>query len=250
MLALKGMLKGTFWLILVSSVAIAGYAFVAYAFLTPGQTVHPKMKAAYAVHPARILVHVAASLITLAVGPWQFIPALRRRKTLHRVLGFVYFVAVVIGGVAGLFTAFIAQGGTVGQVGFAVLAVLWVATAIFALISIKRRNYLAHEAWVIRSFALAFSAVTLRMQLGLSFAGGARYEDFYPILSWTCWIPNLLVAEWLIRRRPAAQALAGSTTVEEGEEPLAVGPQGDVKPSDRGADLADSVDLEARKPVL
>ena len=200
------MLKGAFWLTLACSLAVAVYAVVGYAFLTPGQTVHPTMQAAYAQHPWRILIHVAASLVALALGPWQFIPALRRRKALHRGLGFVYFLAVFIGGISGLFTAFIAQGGMISQIGFVTLAELWIVTAILALMAIKRGDYRSHEAWAIRSFALTFAAVTIRLQLGVGFAAGQRFEDFYWMLSWTCWIPNLIVAEWLIRRRPSAQA--------------------------------------------
>jgi uncharacterized membrane protein len=195
-----------FWTIAASSVAVAVYALVGYVFLTPGQTVHPTMQAAYAEHPWRILIHVAASLVALALGPWQFIPALRRRKALHRGLGFIYFLAVFVGGISGLFTAFIAQGGMISQVGFVTLAELWIVTAILALMAIKRGDYRSHEAWAIRSFALTFAAVTNRLQLGAGFASGQRFEDFYWMLSWTCWIPNLLVAEWLIRRRPAAEA--------------------------------------------
>lgn len=194
-----------FWTIAASSVAVAVYAVVGYAFLTPGQTVHPTMQSAYAEHPWRILVHVTASLVALAVGPWQFIPSLRSRKALHRGLGFVYFLAVFVGGISGLFTAFIAQGGMISQVGFVTLAELWVVSAILALMAVKRGDYFAHEAWAIRSFALTFSAVTIRLQLGTGFAAGQRFEDFYWILSWTCWIPNLMVAEWLIRRRPIAK---------------------------------------------
>jgi uncharacterized membrane protein len=200
------MLKGAFWLTLACSLAVAVYAVVGYAFLTPGQTVHPTMQAAYAQHPWRILIHVAASLVALALGPWQFIPALRRRKALHRGLGFIYFLAVFIGGISGLFTAFIAQGGMISQIGFVTLAELWIVTAILALMAIKRGDYRSHEAWAIRSFALTFAAVTIRLQLGVGFAAGQRFEDFYWMLSWTCWIPNLIVAEWLIRRRPSAQA--------------------------------------------
>jgi uncharacterized membrane protein len=200
------MLKAAFWLTLVCSVAVAVYALVGYFFLTPGQTVHPSMQSAYAAHPWRILIHVAASLVALALGPWQFIPALRRRKALHRGIGFVYFLAVFVGAISGLFTAFIAQGGLVSRIGFVVLSLLWILSAIAALRAIKRGDYRLHEGWAIRSFALTFAAVTIRLQLGAGFASGQRFEDFYWMLSWTCWIPNLLVAEWLIRRRPAAEA--------------------------------------------
>jgi hypothetical protein len=94
----------------------------------------------------------------------------------------------------------------ISQIGFVTLGQLWIVTAILALMAIKRGDYRAHEAWAIRSFALTFAAVTIRLQLGAGFAAGQRFEDFYWMLSWTCWIPNLIVAEWLIRRRPAAEA--------------------------------------------
>jgi hypothetical protein len=99
-----------------------------------------------------------------------------------------------------LFTATIAQGGIISQVGFLVLASLWMITAGLALRAIKLRNYKAHEEWAMRCFALTFAAVTIRVQLGMGFATGYKFEDFYWMLSWTCWIPNLIFAEWLIRR--------------------------------------------------
>jgi uncharacterized membrane protein len=191
----------SFWLVTLASVAVAVYAVVGYAFLTPGRTVHPDMMVAYAAFPGRILVHVAASLLALAIGPFQFIPAIRRRRSLHRGLGMAYFVAVFVGGTSGFFTAFIAQGGPISVAGFIVLSLLWLGTAGLALRAVKRADYVAHEDWAIRNFALTFAAVTIRLQLGAGFAAGRPFEDFYWMLSWTCWIPNLLLAEWLIRRR-------------------------------------------------
>ncbi len=192
--------KTVFGIILGTSVAIVIYAIIGYTVLTPGRTVHPSMMAAYAEHPWRILIHVFASLIALGIGPFQFIPSLRRHKTLHRTLGSIYFLAVFIGGISGLFTATIAQGGIISQIGFMVLASLWMYTAARALRAVKRADYKAHEEWVIRCFALTFAAVTIRVQLGIGFATGYKFEDFYWMLSWTCWIPNLIFAEWLIRK--------------------------------------------------
>ncbi len=194
------MSKTLFWLLIGSSLAVALYAVVGYAFLTPGRTVHPSMMAAYAAYPWRILIHVAASLVALAVGPFQFIPSLRRRRTLHRTLGMIYFSMVFIGGISGLFTATIAQGGIISQLGFMVLALLWMYTAGRALRAVKLGDYTVHSEWAMRSFALTFAAVTIRAQLGIGFASGYAFEDFYWMLSWTCWIPNLIVAEWIIRK--------------------------------------------------
>ena len=56
---------------------------------------------------------------------------------------------------------------------------------------------------------MTFAAVTLRIQLGSSFAAGIDFDVFYPIVAWSSWVPNLVVAEWLIRagRREAAPLL-------------------------------------------
>jgi len=183
------------------SVGTVGYGLFAYFMLDPGSTVHPDMKAAYAEHPMRILLHVGFSALALVVGPFQFFPGLRKRVKLHRALGYLYFVGVLGGGVAGFMTALIAFGGIVSQVGFGLLAIVWLWTAAEALRAIQRRDFARHELWALRCFALTFSAVTLRIQLGSFFAAGWQFEDFYPLLAWSCWVPNLIFVEWVLKRR-------------------------------------------------
>lgn len=189
------------WVLVVLAVGVAGYAFYGYFVLEPGSSVEPTMKAAYAAHPWRILPHVFFGAVALLVGPWQFIPSVRRRVRLHRALGYVYFGSVGVSGVAGLATAMIAYGGLVSQVGFGALAVGWLVASAAALRAVARRDFAAHEAWAIRSYALTFSAVTLRIYLGLFFAAGVAFETFYPLLAWLCWVPNVLVVEWGMLRR-------------------------------------------------
>lgn len=194
------MKKLTIWVLLVLCLGVAGYAIYSYAALPPGSTVAPAMKATYQAHKARILIHVFCAAIALVTGPFQFIPAIRQRRAIHRMIGYVYFSAVLTGGVAGLAMAFIAYGGLVSKLGFGALAVLWLYTAAMALLAIRRKSYVAHEVWAIRCFALTFAAVTLRLYLGTFFALGFAFDDFYPALSWLCWVPNLLFVEWIILR--------------------------------------------------
>lgn len=201
------------WLVLVSSLGVVGYGLFAYLALVPGTTVHPTMKATYAEHPVRIIAHVVFSALALAVGPLQFFPAIRRRVALHRALGYVYFTGVFAGGIAGLATAFVAYGGLVSQVGFGLLAVVWLLTATAALRAIKRRDFTAHETWSVRCFALTYSAVTLRGYLGLFFASGMNFDHFYPLVAWLAWVPNLLFVEWVLLRatpRPARVPSGGA----------------------------------------
>jgi hypothetical protein len=59
----------------------------------------------------------------------------------------------------------------------------------------------AHRRWMVRNFALSLAAVTLRNELPLMlFALHWSFHVSYITVSWLCWIPNLVVAEWMIRR--------------------------------------------------
>jgi hypothetical protein len=189
------------WLVLLSSVGVTGYGLFAYLGLEPGTTVHPDMKASYAAHPVRILVHVVCSAVALVVGPLQFFPALRARRRLHRTLGYAYALAVLGGGLSGFATAFIAFGGLVSGVGFGLLALVWLGATAAAVWAARQKDFAGHERWAVRSFGLTFSAVTLRIYLGSFFAAGVPFEEFYPLLAWLCWVPNLLLIEWILLRR-------------------------------------------------
>lgn len=196
-----------FAVLALGSLGVAGYAAVAYTLVPIGSTVHPEMQSVYAQHRAAILTHIAGSMVALVIGPAQFVSGLRaRRPRLHRVLGRAYLLGVLVGGVAGLRMATLAFGGWVSQSGFAVLAALWLATGARALLAARAGRIAEHRAWMTRNFALTFAAVTLRAQLGLGAAMGFAFESYYPILAWSSWVPNLLVAQWLLPRRTAGHA--------------------------------------------
>jgi hypothetical protein len=52
---------------------------------------------------------------------------------------------------------------------------------------------------MIRSFALTFAAVTLRLYLPLIFLTGFNFVDGYRAISFLCWVPNLVLAELYLR---------------------------------------------------
>lgn len=145
--------------------------------------------------------HTGFGGLALFVGFSQFFKKLRaKRLNLHKTLGKIYVVSVLISGVTGLYIAYYATGGIVSITGFSALAILWLYTTIQAYISIKKGNIQAHQRWMIRSYALCFAAVTLRIYLGISFGLGIAFLTFYPIISWLCWVPNLLFAEYRIKK--------------------------------------------------
>ncbi len=184
------------------SLGVALYAVVAYGLFPLGAAVHPDMRAALESHRVGIYAHVFASAFALALGPFQFLRRLRTaRPALHRWSGRLYLGAgVLVGGVAGLYMSFFAFGGGVARAGFACLALAWLYTGLRAYLAIRARDVAAHRRWMVRNFALAFAAVTLRLWLPAAVLAGARFEIAYAAIAWLCWVPNLLLAESLFNR--------------------------------------------------
>ena len=146
--------------------------------------------------------HITFGGLALLSGCTQFLSGLRQKRlSLHRSLGKVYVAAVMLSGTAGLGIAFAASAGVIAQMGFATLGFLWLYTTAKAFLAIKKRNIAEHQNWIIRSYALCFGAVTLRLWMPLFLGAlGMSFDFAYPIIAWISWVPNLLVAEWIIRR--------------------------------------------------
>lgn len=191
------------------SVAVALYALAAYAFLPLGAAIHPDMRPAFAAHRVAVYAHVFAASTALALGPFQFAAGLRaRRPGLHRAFGRVYLgVGVLVGGLSGLWLAPHAFGGPAARLGFGCLALAWLVTGAFAWRAAVARDLAAHRRWMVRNFALAFAAVTLRLYVPGSVLAGVPFEAAYPVIAWMCWLPNLAVAEvaFVRERSPAGR---------------------------------------------
>ena len=138
-------------------------------------------------------------IVALLVGPMQFSAALRRHRNWHRTIGFVYLFAIALSSVCGLSIAPTTHGGLANAAAFTILNLLWVSSTAMAWISIRRRDIGAHQRWMMRSYAVTFAAVTLRVELGLLIGlFGLSFDQAYAIVPWTCWGLNLVLLEWCI----------------------------------------------------
>lgn len=192
-------------------VGVAAYAVVAYALLPLGTVLHPELRASFASHRAAVVyLHVFCAALALLLAPLQWRTGWRRqRPRLHRWAGRLYLtIGVGAGGLSGLALAAQAHGGAAARSGFGLLALLWLATGAIAWVRIRQGDVAAHQRWMVRNLALTLAAVTLRLMLPAAIAGGLALAVAYPLVAWLCWVPNLLAAEWLLRRRGAAAQLA------------------------------------------
>ena len=168
----------------------------------------PVLRARMAEAPLAAVGHILAGAIALAVGPFQLSSRLRtRRLPLHRWMGRLYILSVVVAGVSAIVLATMTVGGLPASVGFGLLGVLWVFTAVLAYQRIKVYDIADHRRWMIRSYSLAFAAVTFRIYLAIGI-GMMRLplDQVYPTITWLCWVPNLIVAEWWVLRKVPTSA--------------------------------------------
>ena len=200
----RDVMRHTSFIALVAlSLGVVGYAIAVYGLLPLGAAVHPDMRATFESHSRLgIYAHVFASAVALALGPFQFLTKLRTsRPALHRLSGRIYLgLGVLIGGSAGLFVAFNAFGGSIARAGFVCLAVGWLFSGLKAYQAIRSRDVTCHRRWMVRNFALTLAAVTLRLWLPGMVISGVSMDVAYPIVAWLCWLPNVIIAEFLFNK--------------------------------------------------
>ena len=148
-------------------------------------------------------LHALGGAIALLAGPLQFVSRFRESNwNRHRLLGWIYCSAVLLGWCASLWIAPHSQTGWIASVGFLALGAAWIVATALALRFILRGNAVRHQRWMIRSFALTAAAITLRMYLPLIFVFHWPFAIAYPAIAWLCWIPNALTVEVYLRFVP------------------------------------------------
>lgn len=202
------MTRTLWWLGAISSVLIA---LVSYRYFVPSIPAPAQLIANPMAHPW-LWVHAGLAATALITGPWQFIPRLRTRfPQVHRWTGRVYIFACLVGGVAGLLLASGSTAGPIARAGFGLLALVWLGVNANGLRLAMTGRYAEHRQWMIRSFALTFGAVTLRIYMPAAQVAGLDPMVAYRAIAWLAWVPNLMLAELYVRGLPRRQPVIAAS---------------------------------------
>ncbi len=148
-------------------------------------------------------VHVFSAVVALLAGLTQFSSELLRdNPKVHRLIGKIYVANILfINFPAALIMGVCANGGLPGKTAFLLLDFLWFYFTWKAFMCAKNKRFVDHKNYMIRSFALTFAAVTLRTwKLILSSILTIDLAQLYVIDAWLAFVPNLVVAEIIIRK--------------------------------------------------
>ena len=195
------------WLVPAALIVLSFIPFAAGAVrvvgLASGAEITPENARFFAV-PLPVLLHIISASLFCILGAFQFAPGFRRRRPRwHRIAGRLLVPCGLAAGLSGLWMALFyphVQGELL--YGFRMLfGSAMVLSIALGLAAILRRDIARHRAWMIRGYAIGQGAGTQAL-VGLPWflIAGKSSELNNALMMGACWVINLAVAEWIIRR--------------------------------------------------
>jgi uncharacterized membrane protein len=109
---------------------------------------------------ALLIPHTLCGTFALLAGPLQFSSRFRQSHlTLHRILGRIYFVSVILGSLTGIALA----TGRPGLPGTSMQSAAWIVCTTAAVIAARNRQMAVHRQWMARSYAVTFTFASSRV---------------------------------------------------------------------------------------
>lgn len=136
--------------------------------------------------PLAFPLHMIASglaLIFIAITA-----AARHRRGVHRAIGRIAALCVLIGGLTALPVALASEAGPIAQAGFFAQGIVWLALLIAAVIAIRLGHTRRHARLMMAMAAVASGAIWLRLALWLALALQLPFEASYALAAWAAWL--------------------------------------------------------------
>lgn len=145
--------------------------------------------------------HIISAPIILFAGLIQFLFTTKTPSSkIHRILGWIYIGGILLFASPSAFVmGFHALGGLLGKSSFILLAVFWFYSTLQSLLFVKQGNIPKHREWMLRSYTLSCSALTLRCFsfINALVLGNSSLES-YAVISWLSWMLPWLFLESIL----------------------------------------------------
>lgn len=167
--------------------------------------------ARFVASPIPVVLHIAGGSLYCVLGAFLFSPALRLRwPRWHRRAGKLLALCGLSAALTGIWMAelYTIPHSLQGPILHVVRVIIGAAMATAIVLgwrSIVRRDVAGHEAWMIRAYALGQGAGTqVLVTLPWIVVFGEAVGPTRDLLLTLAWVINVVVAEWIIRRRTMA----------------------------------------------
>ncbi|GAB4057334.1 DUF2306 domain-containing protein [Catellatospora paridis] len=166
--------------------------------------------------PLPVVLHIIGATVYCLLGAFQFDAVLRRRRPgWHRVAGRVLIPCGLAAALTGIWMAVFYDLPPVDGLGVMLLRLVFGGAMALAIVlgfaCVRRRDFTAHRAWMMRAYAIGLGAGTQAFtHLPWLVAGNVPDERGRFTAMAAGWLINLAVAEWFIRRSRRRPAPAGT----------------------------------------
>ncbi len=196
--------------IVLSVIALLVFGAIRMALMTQDPPPADAFDVRYVQHPWVALLHIVPGLLFLTLAPLQFVARIRQRRiSIHRGLGRILVICAAITGMGALVVNFLfpAFGGISTQAATVFFSVIFLFSLAKAFRHIRRKEVRLHREWMIRTFALAMGAASIRIFIPLLLLlTGLGLEEVFGASFWLGFGVNLLIAEvWINHTRTAGR---------------------------------------------
>jgi uncharacterized membrane protein len=174
--------------------------------LTGGAAITPQ-NARFFASPVPVVVHIISVTVYSLLGAFQFVPALRGRRSWHRTAGTILIPAGLLTALSGLWmSAFYPLPDGETDVPLRILfGSAMLVSIVMGVVAIRRRDFVRHSVWMTRAYAIAVAAGTQALVIApWILLAGPPSELIKALLMGLAWVINLAVAELIIFRRAKA----------------------------------------------
>lgn len=158
----------------------------------------------YKNYPIAGFSHVVLSILFLSATPFLFFRNLREKNLrLHRLLGKIYLILGVIIGLSALYISFrFPFAGLRQTIGMVPISIFFIFSLASGWFYIKKKNYVLHRIWMIRSLATALAPMTMRIiYISVLTLTGIPSREFFMESFFIGLSFNLLVTEFFIKKQ-------------------------------------------------
>jgi uncharacterized membrane protein len=205
-------MKKILWFVFASLCILIGLYPLSYLFVEYGTGFFQQKEAAQLqsiIWKTAFYLHISFAGLALLIGWTLFVKRIRAKWLhIHRFIGKVYVLSVMIGGMSGFYISYHGNGGPIARSGFMIGAIVWLYVTYQAYNHIRNKNISMHETMMRYSYAGCFGGVTLRFLLPALVIYYQNIEPSYQIVAWMSWVPNMVVAFWIDKYRRKEVQLA------------------------------------------
>lgn len=151
-----------------------------------------------------IISHIFCGSVALLSGPlllWEYFR--NRFLKIHRLLGKMYVIAILISGLGALYLTFTTglQVNLPYSFALQIQIFAWLTSTGLAYWAVRKRKMIQHKEWMARSYIVTLAFLAQVMLFKIPFIVALGFAEFFPTVVWFSWSVPLFLYQLDLSRQ-------------------------------------------------